>query len=207
MGWSDTQSILINLWNLSLNCYFSRECFFWQNGVEDIGKESPFSFKPHLQTRSTRCHGSCKVFCSLCHRKKIIHVVQIKANLIANTNFQKHSHNIRQWWTVLWLNICLSIKYPVQTWVWRKFIFQRGEGILQVLHVVLPMTDIVSSLLAYVCEKMSFNQYSITLDVTYCGFINKRSLLVPIFVHKNHINLVTWTPDMVLSTFTDTSYH
>lgn len=71
----------------------------------------------------------------------------------------------------------------MQTWVWRKFIFQIDEEISQVLDVVLPMIDIVDSLLAYVCEKMSFNQYSITADVTYCGFKNK-GLLVPIFVHK-----------------------
>lgn len=75
-------------------------------------------------------------------------------------------------------------KYPMQTWVWRKFIFQIAEEILQVLGVVLPMTDILNSLLAYVCEKMSFNQYSITVNVIYYGFINKEGLLVPIFVSK-----------------------
>lgn len=56
------------------------------------------------------------------------------------------------------------------------------EEVLQVLNVVLAMIGIVNSLLAYVCEKMSFNQCSVIVDVTYYGFINKGGLLVPIFV-------------------------
>lgn len=71
----------------------------------------------------------------------------------------------------------------MQTWMCRKFIFQVDQ-IFQVLDVVLPITDIVNSLLAYVCEKMSFNQYSIAVDLTYYGFINKGGLPLPIFICK-----------------------
>lgn len=81
LGWSDMQCILTNWWNSSLHCYFSRECSFWQNAVENIVKESPFSFKLSLQTCSAKCHGSCKVFCSLCHKKTPVVL--------------KHSHNVK----------------------------------------------------------------------------------------------------------------
>jgi len=66
----------------------------------------------------------------------------------------------------------------------KKFIFPVHKEIFLVLDVFLPVMDIVNTLLAYVCEKMSFDQYSIIVVVTYYGFINKEGLLVPIFVHK-----------------------
>lgn len=191
LGWSAMQCVLKKLYNLST--VISPENSFWQNPVENIVKESPFSFKLSLQTCSAKYHGSCKVFCSLCHRKKPV--------------FQKHSHHVKQQWIVLWLNISLSESILYKPGC-EKFIFQIDKEILQVL-ALLPIIDIDNFLLAYkrwtlyssLCNLLWFNRqrrspsshfwwwYLCLLSLEWSRFLNNTVLVKKILIIACHLDM------------------